>query len=325
MAKEILLYTDLYSYSTERLINALDENLKKEVRMRVNSPGGSVFASYGIFAKVKEHGNVTMHVDGMAASAAGLMLLYAKKVTALNVCRIMLHRADAYISTPEQRVQLDSINVDLRKQLEMRVDNAKFKAVTGSSFEDLFNPETRIDIWLTADQAKELKIVSEIIELKPEEAKAMSDLMWDVAAKLEGAPEPKIIDNPKTEDTMTTLDELKAKYPVLYQQAVEAGHKAGVTAERDRVGAWMAWIGVDQKKVIEGIEKGEGISAKASQELQVSAMSGDYLKNLSKDSNKGGNNNNQQEKPTPGGAGASAEMIALETDLDKQLGIKKTA
>lgn len=317
MAKEILLYTDLYSYTCERLITSLDENLKKEVTLRVNSPGGSVFAAWGVFAKVKEHGNVTMQVDGLAASGAGNLLLYAKKAKALNVSRIMLHRADGYASTPEQKQLLNDINTDLRKQIEMRVDNAKFVAVTGRSIEDMFNPETRIDIWLTAKQAQELNIVTEIVELKPEEIKAMSDVMFDISAKLEiNAPEIKL------EDTMTTIEELKSKYPDLYKSVV----KAATDAERDRFGAWMAWYEIDPKAVKEGIDKGEMITAKASQEFQLKMMSPEYLKKLASDSAPKIATAAASGSGGAGGAATAAqqELADFEANIDKNLGKKPT-
>jgi ATP-dependent protease ClpP protease subunit len=283
MAKEILLYNYyLSNYSVEALIGKLDEAKSQDVDLRVNCYGGDVFATWGLFAKVKEHGSVKMKVDGIAASGAGNLLLYAKSVECLSVSRVMLHRADASAETETQREMLQSINTDLRKQLEMRVDPEKFKTVTGYTIEQMFNPETRVDIWLTASQLKKLGIVSKVVNLTPEQEKEVTaqlptaevDSQFAMKIAAMWMPESK---TENSNSNIMTLAELKEKHPAIYAEAVELGRKAGVDAENDRVGAALAFNHIDPKAVAEIIKSGKAMTQTQMAEMVVKATSPEFL------------------------------------------------
>lgn len=333
MAKEITLYYGIYNWTAEALINKIEEHMGEELTMRVCSPGGDVFAAWGVCAKISEHGNITMKLDGMSASAAGLMLpLYAKRVESLDVTRGLLHRANAYVSTPEEQKLLNDINADIRKKIEMRVTAEKFKKVTGATLDDLFNPETRIDIWLSAKQMKELGIVHKVNTLKPAEMEATASAI--VAASIYEAdvtekPTPQPTQKPPTPTpTQTqktknmTLEELKTQNPTLYAQIVAEAKKEGAKEERDRIGAWLAWVQIDAKKVVEGIKSGDVISQTIVSEFQVAALSTDRLEKLKRDS----------AGKVPTGADTSAgadaakpEVSAFEAAVDGLLGKKPSA
>lgn len=269
----------MYSWSVTEIIEALNVNADEEVTIRVNSPGGSVFDSWGLFAKMKEHGNVTAKVDGLAASSAFNLLMYAKNVEALDVSTIMLHRADAYADTEEQKQMLAKINKDLRAKLEARVDADNFKKVTGYTMDDMFNPETRVNIWLTAKQAKELGIVSKITKLKPEEQKAMAEAMahWTLNVAAEHNPA-------NSNPTNMTLEQLKAQHPALYNQIYAEASAAAIKAERIRVNTFLAWVKADPVAVMKAIKEGTEATSDVIAELQVKAMSAEGLKNLENDS-----------------------------------------
>ena len=77
-----------------------------------------------------------------------------------------------------------------------------------------------------------------------------------------------------------TLAKLKEKHPELYAQVIAAGAEA----ERDRVGAWMAFADIDIKAVSEGINGGKNISAKEMAEFSRKALSAEQLKLIQKNS-----------------------------------------
>ena len=166
MAKELYLYSPIYDFVVESLVSQLEENMGNEVCIRANTPGGDVFAGYALCAKMQEHGNVTVKVDGNANSIGSMALLYAKKVECLDVTTFVLHRADMYVSTPEQQTFLDKINKDLKSKYLQRFDKESFKEVTGVSIDEMFNPEKRIDIVLDAKQAKRIGLIQKINKLK---------------------------------------------------------------------------------------------------------------------------------------------------------------
>lgn len=68
----------------------------KDVHVRINSAGGSVMHAFSIFSAIynaNKRGkiNVYTHNDGVAASAAGFILMVGKKPTVKDYSRLMLH------------------------------------------------------------------------------------------------------------------------------------------------------------------------------------------------------------------------------------------
>lgn len=73
-----------------------------------------------------------------------------------------------------------------------------------------------------------------------------------------------------------TASEILSQFP----EAHSAIYNAGVAAERDRAGAWMAHVGTDVEAVTKGIKSGNPISQTDSQELIVKAISKGMLGNM---------------------------------------------
>jgi len=86
--------------------------------------------------------------------------------------------------------------------------------------------------------------------------------------------------NNKKQTTAMTAQEFKAQHPAAYQEVFNAG----VDAERDRTGAWLAHAGTDLEAVKAGIEGGKEISATARENFLVKASSKTNLDNLKSDS-----------------------------------------
>ncbi len=62
-----------------------------EVRLFINSPGGSASDGAAMMADVERHGEVTVHVRGVAASAATLPMVAAGKVIIHPAAMVMIH------------------------------------------------------------------------------------------------------------------------------------------------------------------------------------------------------------------------------------------
>lgn len=243
MPKELLLYSGIYDFTAQRLISEINDNMDTDVTIRVNTPGGSVFSGWGIIAKMQEHKNVTIKVDGVSASMGGFMLCYAKSVEALEVSKIMLHRAEGYTETPEEIALLNAINVDLKEGLKSKVNEDKFLEITGITVDDLFDAEIRKDVWLSAEQAKEIGLVNKINKLKTSEVEAF----YNIAASYIPTPE-----KPKTNIKMT-LEEFKATHPEVFAEALSIGAKN----EQERIQNWTAFSSIDAEAVEKGIESGK--------------------------------------------------------------------
>ncbi len=275
MAKEILLYSVLYNASVEAFINQMEEAKDSDVKVRMNTPGGDVLATYGAIAKFQEHSKgKTVQVDGQAKSCGFYMCLAADKVECLNVSEFLVHRAaypDWLESNPELFTEalkdsLNNTNNNLRALIESKVSSAKFQLITGVSLDQMFSLDSRIDVPITAQQAKQMGIVQSISNItkdKKNEIMALS-ATYGVAAF---ANEPIIETN--TNNNKMTAQEFKAANPEGYAAIV----KEGVTQERNRVAAYMVYNDVDPKAVAEAIEKGEELTPKAMAEFSRKAFS----------------------------------------------------
>jgi ATP-dependent protease ClpP protease subunit len=73
----------------------LDAHANEAVGIALNSPGGSVFAGIEMYNAIADHGRVTLSVEGLAASAASLLAMGAKKIIMKPGSLLMLHRASA--------------------------------------------------------------------------------------------------------------------------------------------------------------------------------------------------------------------------------------
>lgn len=262
---EILLYGGIYDYRAEEFITSLEESAGQDLSIRMNCYGGDVFAGYGMLAKMQEYeGNIKIKVDGMAASMAAFMLLFAKDAEGLDVSEFLFHRADMYVVDENQQTWLNSLNAKMRKKMEEKIDAEKWLKVTGKTIAELFDPNQRIDVTLSAKQAKQLGLINRIVTLEPSAAnKIKADyerfcaeselklhpLNYKVAAMATDKPIEK---NPKT----MNIEQLKADHSDVYAAAV----KIGVEQERDRVGAFMEFVDVDAKAVSDGIKSGNQLS-----------------------------------------------------------------
>ena len=283
--QEILLYGGIYSYTAEDFITKMNDLQGENITCRINCQGGDVFAGWGMIAKASEHkGGLTIKVDGIAASMAAFMLLFADNVECLDVSSFVFHRADGYVQTDEDKAWLASINANFRKKMESKIPASVWRKVTGKSYDDLFNPESRIDCMLTAKQAKELGLVSKINKISVAEAKNVKALAdkYNFTAELPTAitaaleTEVTTVVQPLEPQKMKTVAELMAAHPDLVAQ-IQA---EAVTAERDRVGSFMAFSEIDPVAVKAGIESGKPMSQTQMSEFSLKAIQAKTLGTL---------------------------------------------
>lgn len=265
---EILLYGPIYDSSASQFIRDIDAVADGELSIRINSDGGSPESGWGMVAKMAEFdGNIDVTVDGRAHSMAAMVVAYAKgQVTAYDVSEFLIHRAayprwvenDPELFTEPLKQNLKRVNDSLRKGLESKIDVEAFEKETKVTLDDVFSMDGRLDVFLTAKQAKKIGLVSKVKSLTAEKAASINAMYLKAASG--GRVDPI---KPQTPKTMT-LEELKTTHPEAYAQAVALGKKAGLeegaSQERDRVSAWLKFNHLDAEKVAEGINSGKKLS-----------------------------------------------------------------
>lgn len=331
MKKELYLYSGIYSYTAEDFIRQLEENKTSDITVRMHTNGGDPQAAQGMIAKIKEHRakkSFKIKVDGKAVSTGFFMLPYADDVEALNTSSFLVHRAaynDYYEKngmTAEERNDLIKFNADLRKSLEVKIDPVKFALITGVTFDEIFDMSQRINVSLTADQAKAVGLVDRINDLNDSKIAADGKLLFEddfknvIVPKMaaEEKPKEKEIEKPLNKKIMT-LAEFKAAHPEIFAEAV----KEGVTAERDRVGAWMAFADVDIVAVKKGIDEGAAVGAKVMAEFTRKAMNASTLGAVGEDSPKTVETDEEKKKLQ---TEAEKSKAAFEAEVNKNLGRK---
>ncbi len=294
MPKEILLYGGFNDFSADFFMREMEAAKDDDILLRINTDGGEPQSVFGLINKFQEHkGAKTIRVDGKAFSTGAFFLAYADLVEALDVSQIQIHRAafsrffenNEELFNESSQKMLSDLNKNLRAALEAKIDTEKFKKITGKTLKDVFSMDSRIEVVLTAKEAKQIKLVDKIIPITPKMTAEINSNVDRIAANYSGNlkieskvnPDPDPNPNPDPNlniDEKMTLEELKSKHSNLYAQVLELGKDD----ERDRSLAWMEFADVDIEAVKKGIEGKGNLSQKSMAEFAKKLMS---AKNLS--------------------------------------------
>lgn len=190
MADPILLFRPIFEETAEDITRQLINSREKIVDIWMNTPGGSISAGWSILAALNEiDKEADMTVLGDADSFGFIMLLFARKVKAFDTSSFTVHRAASFweeIMNDEELKVIEDRNSIIREKLEARINEEKFKKVTGKSFDDIFSMQDRLDVTINANQAKEIGLIDEIVTLdskKKEKYKEIESRYYkDIAA-----------------------------------------------------------------------------------------------------------------------------------------------
>ena len=164
-----------------------------DITVWINSPGGDCVAAAQIYNLLMDYkGDVTVKVDGIAASAASVIAMAGNKVYMSPVSMMMIHNPITIAMGDEAEMEKA---IEMLAEVKESVMNA-YEIKTGLSrakISHLMDAET----WMNANKAKELGFIDGILsrEEMPEtaeqpevaelfsEAAVMNSLMTKIAAK----------------------------------------------------------------------------------------------------------------------------------------------
>jgi ATP-dependent protease ClpP protease subunit len=131
--------------------------LSGDVTLRINSPGGDVFAARAMVAAMSGHaGQITAHVDGYAASAASLIAVSAGRTVMADGSFLMIHKA--WTLAMGNADDLVSTAALLEKVDATIAETYAAKAGTDAAgFAQMMADET----WFTADEAVSVGLADE--------------------------------------------------------------------------------------------------------------------------------------------------------------------
>ena len=182
----------------------------------INSPGGDCVAAAQIYNMLMDYkGDVTVKIDGIAASAASVIAMAGTKVLVSPVSMLMIHNpmTAAFGNSDEMQKAIEMLS-----SVKDSIINA-YEIKTGLSrakLSHLMDAET----WMDANKAVELGFADEIMQRSTEsdgvpaptvsmlysKANVVNSLMEKIAAKCAIEPKPAV-----PERTGRSVDELRAK------------------------------------------------------------------------------------------------------------------
>jgi ATP-dependent Clp protease, protease subunit len=159
-------------------LNALPDSVKT-IRVRINSPGGSVWDGYTMYSALTSHpATIITEVDGLAASAASLVAMAGNTRRMGEASMLMMHRASGGVMGDANEVRdyanlLDKIDGQITEVYSRRSG----KPIAGVAA--LLAAET----WFTGPEAVEAGFADEVTEQLATAAR------WEVG-KFRNAPSP---------------------------------------------------------------------------------------------------------------------------------------
>ncbi|HEY0244881.1 MAG TPA: ATP-dependent Clp protease proteolytic subunit [Mucilaginibacter sp.] len=134
---------------------------KKDIQMYINSPGGSVYAGFGIYDTMHFISpDVATICTGSALSMGAVLLCggAAGKRAALKHSRIMLHQPLSGVQGPASDIEITAREV-LKIKKELYEIVAKH---SGQDYQRVHDVSDR-DYWMIASEAKEFGIIDEVL------------------------------------------------------------------------------------------------------------------------------------------------------------------
>lgn len=150
---EIFIYDEIggFGVNAGQFLEEL-ENLGEveQIDLRISSPGGSIIEGNVIFNAIKRHSaNVTVYIDGMAASMASVIAMAGDEVIMADNALLMIHNPWTVSIGDSEQLRKDA---DLMDKMKSAIINAYSRSsYTEEELEELMNATT----WFTASEALE--------------------------------------------------------------------------------------------------------------------------------------------------------------------------
>lgn len=137
----------------------------RDIQMYINSPGGSVYAGFGVYDTMQVIGpDVATICTGMAASMATVLMCAGVKGkrTALRHARIMMHQPSGAIGGQASDIEITAREIKrIKKELYDIIAEH-----SGQTYEKVSEDSDR-DFWMLAEEAKAYGLIDEVLKGNP--------------------------------------------------------------------------------------------------------------------------------------------------------------
>lgn len=202
---DIMIYGEIgWDVSSRDIVDQLRAAPPGPLSVRLNTPGGSVFEGLAIASHIRARGDVTTHIDGLAASMGSIIFLSGSKRVMAPGTFLMIHNpsSGAWGEADDLRKEAGVLDVIAEEMAKLyaeasggKLDQAQARA--------MMDAET----WLTPDQAMEYGFCHEVSGSAQAFAKLTKRTMYN------NLPKEIKMENP-TEKPAGLLDRLVAMVTV---------------------------------------------------------------------------------------------------------------
>lgn len=210
---DVIVSDDYYGgVGAQNFVKELNNIKADTIHLRINSPGGDVFAARAMEQAIREHSSkIVAHIDGYAASAASYLALAADEVVIAKGGFFMIHKAwtvafgnaDDLLNTA---ALLDKIDTSLVQT---------YAQETGQDTEQI-GAWMAAETWFDADESVSLGFADSIAESAPKNTSHWNLSAYAAAPVMkEEPPAPE----PKPEFNATHTDHLKRLLDATLQPA----------------------------------------------------------------------------------------------------------
>ena len=133
----------------------------KDISIYINSPGGSVYAGYGIYDTMQYIGSKVHTIcTGIAASFAAILLVAGEKGnrSALKHSRVLIHQ-------PLGGAQGQASDIEITAREILKIKKEIYTIISehsGQSYDKVLQDGDR-DFWMTAEEAKEYGMIDQVL------------------------------------------------------------------------------------------------------------------------------------------------------------------
>jgi ATP-dependent Clp protease protease subunit len=187
-----------------------------DVTVRVNSPGGDVFAGVAMSTAIRNYpGKVTCVVDGYAASAASVLAIAGDTVAMAPGALMMIHDAwTIAMGGAEEFMSTAALLEKIDGTLAAGYAAASAKRMTGgpdaAAFAALMDDET----WLTAEEAIATGLADAIVEAPAKVSAAWDLSVYAKAPKVEADAPIDVVPLPEPVNDNTEIEARQRKVAV---------------------------------------------------------------------------------------------------------------
>ena len=272
---ELTLYGDIgdsfwEDISAKRLVQELETLDVENITLNISSNGGGTTAAIAIANALKRHkARVIANIDGIAASAATIITSACDIVRMPKNALFMIH--NPWTIAMGEKKDFEKMAETLSKVKNSIIETYIDK--TGMNKEKLSELMDK-ESWFNANEAKEYGFVDEITDNTDMEIIENKILSHGMVFNMTKFKNFKISNNSnvnnKKEEEKMTLEELKNKFPELYDQVFNEGREAGENKENGRMKA------IDDMKILNYPDLVE--NAKYTEKIEASELAMKVLK-----------------------------------------------